>query len=145
MTNQMSGQHWLCFASEVANCALVPLVVEVNSQPVMVQVVLQSEGLGTQIAHVGEDSLMSVLMADEGFPQAERFGTVLALVPFLIVMTPLVLLKVPLRVGGKSTVLTDVILFGFALNHWRALCLTEKVQSQTQFCYACFFTTDEYP
>ena len=65
-------------------------------------------------------------MADEGFPEAERFGTVLALVPFLIVMTPLVLLKVPLRVGGESTVLTDVILFGFALNNWwRDLYLTE--------------------
>ena len=88
---------------------------------------------------------MSVLMADEGFPEAERFGTVLALVPFLIVMAPLVLLKVPLGVGGESTVLTNVILVVFTLNYCRVLSLTEKDWSRTQFCYVCLFTNDRCP
>ena len=56
VTDQMPLHDGPGFALKVADGALEPFVLHVNSQSVMVQVVLHRESLSTQVANVRENA-----------------------------------------------------------------------------------------
>lgn len=109
MTDQMPFHDGSGFALETAEGAFEPLVLKVDTEVMLVEVVLEGEALTTLLTNIWIDSFMPVHVRIKSFLQTERLVAFAARIFLDRTMALFMLLQIPLRIRSKSTSLTNPI------------------------------------